>query len=270
MTSRPSPHATPLPSGSRRAVIWVIATLLAVHSLLVMLWIMPSNPIRDVVGGENLHSYIENPVVPFEQSWSIFAPVPRRGGENIKVRAVIGGDDGSDGRVTEWYDITADEDARIKHLVNPSRIHAVTRRLGGDINATTGSFNKEQQADVGEELPTTREELRKQLVAANTTGNKGLQAIDDYLVSEEILVRFGTMYATARWGSGVTAVEFMVGHRMVPNYSRRNEIDFLDVPFTYRHIGLRQAVPVDADARGAFDAYVRKAPAATAATNGGE
>ena len=263
----PSPHATPLPSASRRAVIWGVGVLVAVHSLLVMLWIMPSNPISDVVGRENLHTYIENPVVPFEQSWSIFAPVPRRGGENVKVRAVIGGDDGSTGRVTEWYDITADEDARILYLVNPSRVHSVTRRLGGDVNETMASFNQEQEGYVQQEFPATRERLRKRLVEANTTGYKGLRAIDDYLVTEEILVRFGTLYATARWGRGVTAVEFMVGHRMVPNYSKRNEVDFLDVPFSYRHIGLRAAAPVDAEARGAFDAYVRKAP--TAASNGG-
>ena len=266
MTPRPSPHATPIPSASRRAVIAVIGALVAMHSLLVMLWVMPSNPMRDAVGGENLHSYIDNPVVPFEQSWSIFAPVPRRGGENVKVRAVIGGSDGTQGRVTKWYDITGDEDARITHLVNPSRIHSVTRRLGGDINDSVGGFNAEQQRAIDQAYPGNRDQLRKRLVTANVTGAKGMQAIDQYLVDEEMLVRFGTMYATARWGKGVTAVEFMVGHRLVPDYSRRHEIDFLDMPYSYHRIGLRRAIAGDAGAQAAFDAYVHKASASSTAT----
>lgn len=71
----PSPHATTVPSTARRGLIW---TLAAVHSILLMIWAMPDNPLRAAVGPDGLRSYI-NPY--FEQSWSIFAPLPLRGGE---------------------------------------------------------------------------------------------------------------------------------------------------------------------------------------------
>ena len=85
--------------------------------------------------------------------------------------------------------------------------------------------------------------------------------IQQYIDNDNMLTRFGTMYATARWGKGVTAVEFQVGHRSVPNFTKRNEINFLDVPFTYYRVGIRKAMPGNADAQAAFDGYVKKAPA---------
>ena len=42
----------------------------------------------------------------------MFAPTPRRGGENVQVRAY----NGETGTTTDWFDITADEDERILHV----------------------------------------------------------------------------------------------------------------------------------------------------------
>ena len=126
----PTRHATEVPSAGRRAIVLGIAMVFAVHSVLMMVWVMPTNPIRDTIGPGRVDAYVNNGVVPFEQSWSVFAPTPRRGGENVQVRAY----DGETGTTTDWYDITADEDERILHVPNPSRIHSVTRRLGGDVN----------------------------------------------------------------------------------------------------------------------------------------
>ncbi|MEV7395873.1 DUF5819 family protein [Aeromicrobium sp. NPDC092404] len=263
-----SQHATPIPSIGRRLVIVGIGVVFAIHTALITIWIQPPNPFRDAVGGENLYGYINNDVFPFEQSWSVFAPTPRRGGENVKLRAYYGLPGSDDSRVTEWYDITAEEDQRIKYLVNPSRFHSATRRLGGNINSTVGQFNKRQRILIGGSLITSpRSKLRQLLEQGNTKGLQGKANIDQYIDNDEMLTRFGTMYANARWGKGVSAVEFQVGHRSVPNYSRRNEENFLDVPFTYYRIGVRKALPGNADAQAAFDGYVRKAPKST---KGGE
>jgi hypothetical protein len=83
---------------------------------------------------------------------------------------------------------------------------------------------------------------------------------DDYVDIDEMLTRFGAMYANARWGDGVTMVQIKVGHRRVPAFAKRHRVDFLDVPFTYRTLGWRTDPGGDASAQAAFDDYVQRAP----------
>lgn len=238
----PSRHATELPSRGRRAVVAGIAVVAVVHSVLVMVWVMPTNPIRDAIGAGRVSRYINNGVVPFEQSWSVFAPTPRRAGENVQVRAY----DGETGTTTDWYDITADEDERIRHLPNPSRIHSVTRRLGGGANGLLADFSTAQIDLISSDTPTRREMVRR--------------LPDDYVELDEMLTRFGTMYAIARWGDSVSMVQIKVGHRRVPAFAKRHRVDLLDVPYTYRTLGWRTALRGDAGAQEAFDDYVEQAP----------
>lgn len=233
--------------------------LAAVHSILIMIWIMPDNPLRAAVGPERLRAYI-NPY--FEQSWSVFAPIPRRGGENVQIRASIGEGKAGTGKVTDWYDITSKEDEKIKYLLNPSRIHSATRRLGGDMNSLLVKLNKDQrlvvQGDYAE-LPRTdlrKTDLGKDLLKASTGGSADPENIAGYLRTDEMLTRFATMYGTARWGKGISMIQFRVGHRSVPTYDKRNDVNFLDVPFTYYRFGWREALPGNSDARAAFNGYV--------------
>ncbi len=237
----PTRHATELPTRGRLAVVATIAVLAVVHSVLVTVWVMPTSPIRDAIGADRLAGYINNDIVPFEQSWSVFAPTPRRGGENVQVRAY----DGETGTTTEWFDITADEDERILHVPNPSRIHAVTRRLGGSANEELADLTDVQVDLVSTDEPTRREMLRL--------------LPDDYVDLEEMLIRFGTMYSIARWGNSVTMVQIKIGHRRVPAFANRARADFLNVPFTYRTLGWRKALRGDTEAQAAFDGYVDRA-----------
>lgn len=258
----PSPHATTVPNTARRGLIWTLAVLAAVHSILIMIWVMPDNPLRVAVGPERLSSYI-NPY--FEQSWSIFAPIPLRGGENVQIRAYVGDYKAGTGKATEWYDITAKEDDKIKFLLNPSRIHSATRRLGGDMNSLLIDLNKNQRLVVQRDyVGSPRTDLRRTDLGKSDLGNDLLKAntgrsadtIDPYLRSDEMLTRFATLYATARWGKNVTEIQFRVGHRLVPDYSVRNDVKFVDVPFIYSRFGWREAMPANSDAQAAFDAYV--------------
>jgi hypothetical protein len=238
----PTRHATELPSKGRRAVVVGIAVLAVIHSVLVMVWVMPTNPIRDAIGADRVAGYINNGIIPFEQSWSVFAPTPRRGGENIQVRAY----DGETGETTDWYDITENEDDRIRHLPNPSRIYTVTRRLGGGANEHFADLSTAQLDLISSDTPSRREMIRR--------------LPDDYVDIDVMLTRFGTMYAIARWGDGVTMVQIKVGHRRVPAFTKRHRVEFLDVPFTYRTLGWRTAPRGDAAAQAAFDDYVEPAP----------
>jgi hypothetical protein len=219
-----------------------IAVLAVVHSVLVTVWVTPTNPIRDAIGADRVSGYINNDIVPFEQSWSVFAPTPRRGGENVQVRAY----DGETGTTTEWFDITADEDERILHVPNPSRVHTVTRRLGGSANEQLADLTDVQLDLVSSDEPSRREMLRL--------------LPDEYVDLDEMLTRFATMYAIARWGDGVTMVQVKIGHRRVPVFANRARADFLDVPFSYRTLGWRTALRGDAEAQTAFDSYVEQAP----------
>ena len=233
--------------------------LAAVHSVLIMIWVLPDNTLRSAVGPDRLRSYI-NPY--FEQSWSIFAPTPLRGGENVQIRAYVGDYKAGTGKATQWYDITAKEDDKIEYLLNPSRIHSATRRLGADMNSLVIKLNKNQRLLVQGDYagsPRTdmdKPDLKKDLLKANTGRSAG--TIAPYLRTDEMLTRFVTLYATARWGKNVTEIQFRVGHRLVPNYSVRNDVKFLDVPFTYSRFGWREAMPANSDAQTAFDAYVGK------------
>lgn len=256
----PSRHTTELPSPARKSIVWVIAFVAALHSFLVMLWVMPVNPIRDAVGQQRLAQYINNDIMPFEQSWSVFAPTPRRGGENVVVRAYIGDPKKGEGKLTNWFDITADEDRRIQYLVNPARIHSATRRLGGNINASMPKFNARQQLLTrGNYVETSTKVLYSRLEKLNPTPI-GRNDVVGYAENDAMLTRFLTMYATARWGEGITMIQYRVGHRSVPNYSKRKEIDFRDVPYTYYTFGFRKPLHVGGDAQKAFDRYVEKAP----------
>jgi hypothetical protein len=267
----PTPHATAIPSVARRLVILVIGLVFAIHTFLVFVWISPVNPFRDAVGPKNVSSYINNPVFDFEQSWSVFAPTPRRGGENVRIRAFIGKPGSKNGTVTDWYDITADEDQRIKYLVNPSSIHSATRRLGGNINKAMGAYNAAQKRVVAANfVMTPRSKMVTALDQTNTHGVQGRLNNEDYVRNDEMLTRFGTMYAIARWGKGVSMVQFLVGHRTVPNFTSRNDVNFLDVPFHYNKIGWRKAIPGSADAQAAFNGYVDQAPAKSPAKKDGE
>ena len=234
-----SRHVTELPSRGRRAVVLAIAVVLTVHSVLVLMWVMPSNPIRDAIGPRLVERYIGNALVPFEQNWSVFAPTPRRAGENVLVRAYFG----ETGRTTAWFDITADEDDRARPLVAPSRIHTVTRRLGGDANDQLGELTDAQLAVVRTDAP-----LRAKLHRLPS----------DYLVVDDMLTRFASLYAAARWGVGISKVQVRVGHRFVPAYADRHRVDFENVPFTYQTLGWRKVVPGGAAAQAAFDGYVER------------
>lgn len=256
MSEASSPHATQIPTTTRRSLIWTVAMFAAVHSILIMIWVMPDNPLRDAVGPERLRSYI---YPYFEQSWTVFAPIPRRGGENVQIRAYIGDRKTATGRVTDWYDITLKEDEKVRYLLNPSRIHSATRRLGGDMNSLLAKINKDQRGVVqGNYVTSPRADLAKDLRKAGTGRSSDPENIAAYLRTDDMLTRFATMYGIARWGEGLTEIQFRVGHRSVPDYSKRHSINFLEVPFTYSRFGWRGASPGDREAQAAFDSYVGK------------
>ncbi|RYJ05310.1 MAG: hypothetical protein EON52_12235 [Actinomycetales bacterium] len=95
----------------------------------------------------------------------------------------------------------------------------------------------------------------------NRSGPAGAANITAFGTHQEMLTRFLSMYARARWGRDVTMVQYAVGHRSVPNFNVRHDEKFLDVPFTYYAFGWRKVIGASDDAQEAFEAYVERAPA---------
>ena len=121
-------------------------------------------------------------------------------------------------------------------------------------------FNARQQLLTrGNYVETSTQVLYSRLEKLNPTP-VGRNDVVGYAENDTMLTRFLTMYATARWGEGITMIQYRVGHRSVPNYSKRKEVDFRDVPYTYYTSGFRKPIFAGGDAQKAFDRYVEKAP----------
>ena len=82
---------------------------------------------------------------------------------------------------------------------------------------------------------------------------------DDYVDLDEMLTRFGTMYAIARWGDGVSMVQVKVGHRRVPGFAKRARVDSSTSHSRIGRSGGGRRLRGDAGAQAAFDDYVERA-----------
>ncbi|MEJ7636332.1 DUF5819 family protein [Aeromicrobium sp.] len=257
MTDSPagSRHSTTEFRASRRTFAWILGLLIAVHSFLVLLWVAPVNPMRDAVGNERLTTYINKG--HFEQSWSVFAPTPRRLSDTIRLRALV--KDPKTGQVsrTEWVDVTALVTRKIKYDITPPRVEEATRRLGSRINAAMFKFNQDQKLLVqGSYITTSTDELAKAMLAAKGTGAGDVAEINAYILYDEMLTRFASMYTEATFGGKVTQIQYKVGYQAVPPYAQRNTVKVSDVRVTNWDFGWRKAIPGTKDAQRAFDGYV--------------
>lgn len=230
----------------------VLALLVIGHSVLIGLWVLPENPVSDTVGRHRLSGYV-NPW--FEQSWAVFAPIPRRVDESLAIRAVRTDPRTGEKQVTRWFDITAHDDRRTILSVNPIRMKSATHRLAGNINNATATFNLAQQDLVQDGVfDSTRPAFRKALLdPAVGPAAARPSAVAAYLRNDEMAVRFATMYARARWGGQITQVQYRVARRDVPVYARRS--DFGGLRGDVKTFGWRIAIAGSRAAQAGFDAY---------------
>ena len=125
----PTPHATAaetsappsfssLPRPLRTAVGLIAALFLAVslaHVALVFLYVAPSNEVS-----QRYSKQINMWIYPlFEQNWRLFAPDPASVTQQISARTVGTSPDGTR-QVSGWFDLTAVDDAAVRHNVFPS------------------------------------------------------------------------------------------------------------------------------------------------------
>ena len=235
-----------------KGIVGVLALVAIGHSCLVGLWALPDNPVRDTVGQYRLSAYA-NPW--FEQSWSVFAPTPRRADESLAIRAIRVDPESGVKQVTKWFDITGHDDKWSIFSVNPARMESATHRLAGNINTATAGFNLAQQDLVQKGVVDSSKPFLKEALLDPAVGPAAAEPskVGVYLRNDLMVVRFATMYAESRWGGRIEQIQYRVGHREVPPYARR--ADFAFVEGDVKTFGWRNAIAGSRDAQAGFDAY---------------
>jgi hypothetical protein len=108
------PPSILLKAGVRAAAVVCLATAL-VHVLLVFLHVAPPNPVS-----RQYSRQVNAWVYPlFEQNWRLFAPDPESVNRQISARTLYAAPDGST-RVSGWLDLTAVDNAAVRHNAFPS------------------------------------------------------------------------------------------------------------------------------------------------------
>lgn len=97
------------------AVVALCLTTAVVHVAMVFLYVAPSNTVSLAY-----QKPVDEWIYPyFEQDWRLFAPNPQSAREQISVRTSAVAPDGAT-RLSDWIDLTAVDDAAVRHDIFPS------------------------------------------------------------------------------------------------------------------------------------------------------
>ncbi|MDG9710215.1 DUF5819 family protein [Streptomyces sp. DH10] len=127
----------PLSAVTGIAVALCLAVTL-VHVFLVFLYVAPPNVISQAYSRQ-VNAWVR----PFfEQNWRLFAPNPQSANRQISARVSQTGPDGTT-QVSGWIDLTAADDAAVKHNVFPSHTAQNMLRQAWNVYLKThGSDNR--------------------------------------------------------------------------------------------------------------------------------
>lgn len=230
-----------------------IVSLVALHTVLLALWLSPANPARDSIGPSVLGSYVEP---YFEQSWDGLDPRAQYVDESFRIRANVATAGGKKMRVTPWLDLTTVENGSLRHELDQARVHLIARRLATNLNAAMYAMAPAQRKLVTTNYITTPiATLRQRLLAAGSDR----AAVQMYMAYDQMATQFASMYARAKWGDDtILEVQYLVGRRTVPDYSERGSKTLKDVDYLWFPFGYRKAYRGSYEAQVAFDSYVKK------------
>lgn len=232
---------------------WFVALLglvVVVHSVLLTLWLAPSSPIRDLVGSRGLASYVDP---YFQQSADSVDPDAQYIDESFQVRALVESDNAKKPHVTDWVDLTAEEDKHVRDHLAPARVHVIARRLATNLNGVMFALDPKQRAIVPRtKAKTLPSKLESKL---NAAGDNPV-AVQNFMAYNQMATQFASLYAAAKWKGEIFQVEFKVGRRVVPPFAKRHTDKLADVGYLWFAFGWRPAFHGSLDAQSAFDSYV--------------
>lgn len=231
----------------RQSVVLALAVIAIVHSVVVALWLAPSGPVRQTVGSSGLSSYVDP---YFRQGWSNVQPSAQQVDETLLVRARISSGDGLPA-TTKWVDVASGQTAERRHDVTPGRSSLSARRLATNLNAAMFRLGED-----GRDLVAGDYATRSLAQLRDALENRGVDdnAIAVYLVDDQMVTRFASLYAQARWDGEVVQVQYRSGYRRVP--SRSSDLRLPDVDFTWFDQGWRKFYRGPEGARTTFDDWV--------------
>ncbi len=231
-----------------------LVAVVALHSVVLALWLSPANPARDSVGSSTLRSYVEP---YFQQSWDGLDPRAQRVDESFRIRANVATPDGKKKtRVTPWIDLTKIDIGSLRHDVNQARVHLIARRLATNLNAAMYAMAPAQRRLVTANYITTPiSTLEQRLLKAGPDR----AAVQMYMAYDEMATQFASLYARSRWGDDtILEVQYLVGRRTVPDYADRGSKTLKDVDYLWFAFGYRKAYRATYDSQVVFDSYVKK------------
>lgn len=225
-----------------RLVAAAAVVLTAWHIFASFLWIAPPSPLREVVPGNSLSSYM---LPLFGQSWSVFAPAPINGDYRFEVRATLGGgaEGGGSGNETEWVSATDVELSMIRYNLFPPRAGIQSSELASEYKEAYDSLEVAQKDLVAGAFRGSdwEERMRAGLSAgaadsgaadaggsesgADQSSEQASAEVDAYIAQDRLASAYATQVARAIWGDEVTAVQFRVSRQNVVPFRDRNDPD---------------------------------------------
>lgn len=200
----------------RRRLVTRVAVLIAVilaawHIFATFLWIAPKSPLREVVPGNALSSYM----LPFfGQSWSVFAPEPINGDYFLDVRATV------DGEATEWVRATDVEISLIRNNLFPPRGGIQSTDVSSQFKGAWDKLSDEGKAVA--ELNYFKDEWEPRMEQALTASDDAA-VTERYMAQEHRATAYATQVARAMWGEDVEQVQFKASRQNVIPFAQRHD-----------------------------------------------
>lgn len=201
-----------------RVISFVAVIFTAWHVFASFLWIFPPSPLRQLVPGNALTSYM---IPMFGQSWSVFAPEPINGDYHFNVRALVQ-KDGAD-EVTGWVSATDVELSMVQYNLFPPRAGVQAEELASTVKGSWGELNEEQREVVALDFFEADWEARLKDELESQGDENDL--VDDYLVQDHRATAYATQVAKAIWGNDVVRVQYRVSRQNVVPFIDRNDAE---------------------------------------------
>lgn len=218
--------------------------LLAVHIAFTVLWNMPRNEVRN-----DLRPTVADYMLPFfDQNWGLFAPDPTNSNEHVQVRARVR-DDG-EVVVTDWFDATAYEIARIEHHPIPSRAARPSTTFYRRIVGTIGGLSGDQRALLLNDYSDGDwERFAEDLAVAGPASN-----VEAQIRLERMMAAYATGVARAVWGDRVVAVQVRLQGEDIVRFDQRHDDDARPA-FRYTDFGWRPTWRMTDQDQSVFDDF---------------
>ncbi|GAA3876302.1 hypothetical protein GCM10022381_18670 [Leifsonia kafniensis] len=204
-----------------RVFACALVLVLGGHFVMTFAWNSAPNAIRALIGQNVLTAYM-TPV--FIQGWAVFAPNPAASNVSLEVRGLLPGVDGGEDTESEWFSITAhDNAAAILHNPVPSRMYLSNYILGDRFHAAFLQLNPDVRELVGGDFYGDGWLDRVKIALLSGMKVDSDVNVTQYVEYEQTVTGLATAIARARWGNEITGVQVKVVTTPVIPFAQRHD-----------------------------------------------